>query len=202
MNQSKTTIPPDVNALLDKWISNSEKYSAAHKVEASTLKKRHSLLGTSSMILIAIVGTNIFTDIQQVATTPELKWLLAFLSMVASIFAALVTFYNFSERSASHQSASKEYDDIVCQLEILKTSVMAMKPIDWRNNLTAYSHHIEAIGRRVELPSSMVIHKKLAHKPRDFSLGSGKGTRIIVERIPREGYVEELKQVFIASCNR
>ena len=152
--------PVDVSELLIKWIETAQKYAIAHRMEAIILKKRHTQIGAPSVVLSAVVGTSIFAAIQEAAQSFALKSLLALLSMTAAALAALITFYSFQERAAAHRIASEEYDDVARRLEVLRTSLIAMIPKDWRNVLDGYSQTLEAIGRRADLPPSMISQKR------------------------------------------
>ena len=178
----------DVSYLLDKWIETASSYSKAHHLEAIKLKKLHTRIGAPSVALSAIVGTSIFATFQNVEESSTLKLILAFLSMLAACLAALVTFLNASEESANHKIASEEYDEIARRLDILKTSVSSMIPKDWRNVLEGYSQRLEAIGRRANLPESMIVNKQ--------KLGSTGFSGITELKFPREGFPDELEVTF------
>jgi hypothetical protein len=154
-------IPEDVNELISQWISIANEYAASHLQEAITLKKRHTRIGTLSVIISAVIGTSIFAGIQAGASG-ILQWVFAILTMAAAALAAVVTFKNYAERAGNHKATSEEYADIARQLEILKASVTTMKPDEWRNVLEGYSQDLDAIGRRAELPSSMIDWDKIA----------------------------------------
>ena len=114
-----------------------------------------------------------------------------------SIFLAVsLPFYKFAENSTKHKIASIEYREIAHQLAILKTSVVKMKPNEWRNSLEAYSKNIEAIGRRVDIPSSLKITKKVIVDSENYTLGQNETKSITTSKIPEEGYVTELESVY------
>lgn len=190
--------PSDVGELLGKWLFTAQTYAAAHRIEAVKLKKRHMLSGAPSVVISAVVGTSIFAGIQEAAQSVGLKWFLACLSMTAAGLAALVTFYNYAERSTRHKIASEEYDDTARRLEILRTSVSEMLPAEWRNVLDGYSQRLEAIGKRVDLPESMTVITKETIETLSAFPG-GERTETILTRhpkLPREGFPDELERVF------
>lgn len=194
--QSQRLAPCDVNELLAKWISTAQAYSSAHRAEAVALRKQHNYLGAPSVALSAIVGTSIFAAIQDAAQSPPLKWLLAMLSMSAAALAALITFYNFAERSANHRIASEEYEDTARRLQILTTSITSMAPTDWRNILDGYSQRLEAIGRRADIPSSMVVITEEVREYKGFTVGSRQVVKVSSPKLQRVGFPSELEEVF------
>jgi hypothetical protein len=200
-DRRKINAPSDVNALLEKWITTATVYSKAHREAAIILQKRHMRIGAPSVGLSAVVGTSIFAAIQEVADTPALKWTLALLSMGAAALAALLTFYNFAEKSASHRIASEEYNDVARRLDLLKTSITQMPPSDWRNVLEGYSQRLEAIGRRADIPESMII-KERHHVQGMFESGTRTVVRLRYPHLPQVGFPEELEQVFLQNNNR
>jgi hypothetical protein len=190
--------PSDVGQLLGKWVSTAQAYAVAHRIEAIALKKRHTLTGAPSVVISAIVGTSIFAGIQEAAQSAGLKWSLALLSMTAAGLAALVTFYNYAERSTRHRIASEEYDDTARRLDILRTSISEMLPAEWRNALDGYSQRLEAIGKRVDLPESMTLTREEAIEVKGALPGGARTETTFVRypKLPRDGFPDELERVF------
>jgi hypothetical protein len=153
--RARRPVPADVEELVSEWIRVAKAYGAAHARDALTLATRHKVIGAPSVAASAIVGTSIFASLQGAPAAPAVKWALAMLSMAAAGLAALVTFHDFAERSTRHRIASEEYLAVARALEIVKTSVTRMPPSEWRSLLDGHSQRLEAIGTRVDLPSSM-----------------------------------------------
>lgn len=222
MNQRATEIqaPADVVGMLAEWIESATAYAHAHRLEAVKLKKRHAWLGTPSVVLSTVVGTSIFAAIQEAAQSTLLKSVLALLSMSAAALAALVTFNGFAEKSASHRIASEEYGDVARRLQVLRTSIAAMRPSDWKNVLDGYSQQLDAIGRRADIPESMLVDEALYIAPSApsapsvpfppfaasavppvrpaaaASLSCREGVRERYPRLRRGGFSYELQRVF------
>lgn len=151
----KHRVPADVEELVSEWIGLAKAYGAAHAKDAFALAVRHRAIGAPSVALSAIVGTGIFASLQGASPATAVKWVLATLSMAAAGLAALVTFLDLAEKSARHRIASEEYLAVARALEIVKTSVTRMPPGEWRSLLDGHSQRLEAIGARVDLPSSL-----------------------------------------------
>ena len=92
------------------------------------------------------------------------------------------------------ESISKDPVDRI----ISATSIIEMAPTDWRNVLDGYSQRLESIGRRADLPSSMIVIKEEVHEWKGMLPGGSKKEVVKVKtpRIPREGFVEELESVY------
>ncbi|WP_437306561.1 SLATT domain-containing protein [Sorangium sp. So ce388] len=150
--------PADVKYLALKWCNIAVAYADAHRSEATSLQRMNRRIGAPSVALSAIVGTSIFAGIQQAAQSDTLKWLLAVASMTAAGLAALVTFHNYAERATKHKVASEEYAEVVRRLQLIMTSVNRNNPEGWIRSLGSISQTLDAIGRRVEIPSKVVEH--------------------------------------------
>jgi hypothetical protein len=198
VTEQLVTVPSDVDQLLAKWLSTAQAYAEAHRLEAIVLKNLHMRTGAPSVLISAVVGTSIFAGIQEAAQSVGLKWFLAVLSMSAAGLAAVVTFYNYGERSTCHKIASEEYDDVARRLEILRTSISKMLPTEWRNVLDGYSQTLEAIGKRVYLPKSMTVTREEVSEMKGALPGGMQTATFVVRspKLPREGFPEELERVF------
>ncbi|XXY17630.1 SLATT domain-containing protein [Sorangium sp. So ce216] len=148
--------PADVKYLALKWCHIAAAYADAHRSEATSLQRMNRRIGAPSVALSAIVGTSIFAGIQQAAQSDTLKWLLAVASMTAAGLAALVTFHNYAERATKHKVASEEYAEVVRRLQLMMTSASRNNPEGWIRSLGSLSQTLDAIGRRVEIPSKVV----------------------------------------------
>lgn len=69
---------------------------------------KHAMLGVPVIICTSIVGTSIFATLSE---NPAIIWKVAagLISLVATVLAALQTFFKLSELSAKHKLAGAEY---------------------------------------------------------------------------------------------
>ena len=92
----------------------------AHYEYGTTLERRHLYFGIPAVALSAIVGTAVFSSLEDgVDVTTRL--IFGLLSIASAVVAALQTFLNLSDRGAKHKSAGACYGGIRRDLELLKT---------------------------------------------------------------------------------
>jgi hypothetical protein len=198
--------PADIKALASQWFEIATEYANAHRLEARRLQSRNWLVGTPSVLLSAIVGTSIFAGIQQAAHSETFKWLLAGASMAAAGLASLVTFYDLAQRATKHKIASEEYSELARRLQLLVAS-SAQNTLDgWTRALESVSQRLDAIGRRVELPPSMVVLRKEVHEIHEIKgmLPGGSSREVVYvsePKVQREGFEDELRSIPRNSAN-
>lgn len=80
----------------------------AHYIGAQRCERRGRLLGTTSAMLGAIVGTSIFASL---GTSPSAAWKITvgLVSTIAAVLVALQTFLGYADRAAKHRGAGAAY---------------------------------------------------------------------------------------------
>ena len=80
----------------------------AHYISAQRCERRGRLLGTTSAMLGAVVGTSIFASL---GTSPSTAWKITvgLVSTIAAVLVALQTFLGYADRAAKHRGAGAAY---------------------------------------------------------------------------------------------
>jgi hypothetical protein len=83
----------------------------AHYAMAQSLEHRHKLLGVPVIVTTTVVSAAIFSTLEAQAA---LGWKVAtgFVSVAASVLAALQTFFNFADQAERHQVSARGYSQI------------------------------------------------------------------------------------------
>lgn len=116
------------------------------------LKRRHWWLGAPSVIMSAVVGASVFSELQESVDDVDLRYVLASVSVAAAVLAGLVTFFDFAGRSSSHKVASEGYSLVAKVLQTKAVSLNRMPPHEWLNVLDGYAKRLEAIGVSFDIP--------------------------------------------------
>lgn len=99
-------------SLLEKWQRRIRAAHKAHYYEASKLEKKQKNLGIIVVCLTTLVGTSVFTSLAK-----EYQVITGLLSVSATIFAALQTYLNYSEKRTAHLMASTQLSSIKKRIE-------------------------------------------------------------------------------------
>jgi len=142
--------PPKIKDLLAERRARAEVYSKAHRRAAVRFERKHYWLGIPSTMMGAIVGTTIFGTIEKAASSWPIKVGLAAVSMTAACLVALQTFLRYLERSAQHNLAHAEYEDIAGAVEILSMQEKTRR--EWVGCLEGILQRFDAIKGRAPIP--------------------------------------------------
>jgi hypothetical protein len=98
---------------------NAAVVSRAHFMAWERCSRWNRYFGISVVIMTALVGTAIFGTLQQ---NPELYWriLAGGISILATVFAALQTYLNFSEQAEKHKEAGNSYAELRRKFDLLE----------------------------------------------------------------------------------
>jgi hypothetical protein len=100
--------------LLEEWHRRCYAAQSAHYATADLCRLLNYLVGVPAVIFASIVGTAIFADLAD--DTPR-RLVVASVSILAAVLAALQTFLRFSERAAAHATAGDWYSAIRRDIE-------------------------------------------------------------------------------------
>jgi hypothetical protein len=96
----------------------SQRKCNAHYLLAEKNKHKHTWLGIFVTLFSSIVGTTIFATISNHSTNPAIQIITGFLSVIAAVLSAFLTFFRFSEISQQHKNAASAYETIRHNLDM------------------------------------------------------------------------------------
>jgi hypothetical protein len=111
--------PVDENQLLLKWIRRARESQASHYDMADLLSARDRQVGWLVTALTAFVGTAVFASLNSADVPSGLKIAVGFVSVTATVSAALQTFLRYAERAEKHRAAGARYGAVRRRLEAI-----------------------------------------------------------------------------------
>ena len=102
--------------LIRGWLLHAHKYRDCHDLAGRRNNTYRYLLGVTSILLSAIVGSSIFTALQT-QTKPSFHIIIGLVSIVAAVLTSLQTFFNFESLAERHRLAGVKYKAIIWELE-------------------------------------------------------------------------------------
>lgn len=112
-------LAPDVELLAADWFRRARESQRAHYERGKWCQNMNRALGMPTIALSVVVGTKVFSDIDQHADS-RTKLILGLLSVLAAVLASLQTFMSFAELAARHKVTGAKYGSIRRDLELLK----------------------------------------------------------------------------------
>src|SRR6185295_6435687 len=103
-----------VTQLLGNWHKRVYAAQSAHYAAADLFRRLNYVVGVPAVVFSSVVGTAIFAGLEK--ETPR-ALVIASVSIIAAILAALQTFLRFSERAAPHATAGNWYSAIRRDIE-------------------------------------------------------------------------------------
>jgi len=103
-----------VTQLLGNWHKRCYAAQSAHYASADLFRRLNYIVGVPAVVFSSVVGTAIFAGLEK--ESPR-ALLIASVSIMAAILAALQTFLRFSERAAQHATAGNWYSAIRRDIE-------------------------------------------------------------------------------------
>jgi hypothetical protein len=104
--------------VLQQWLNGVRIEHIAHSRAAARFESVGRGLGLAVVVLTAIVGTSLFSTIEQSPST-ALKIVAGLLALAASAVAALQTFLGYGERAARHREVAAKYGALRRRLDAL-----------------------------------------------------------------------------------
>jgi hypothetical protein len=111
--------PPGTATLLDLWSKTAAKAAGRHADACDYFEHWDSVLGLTSAVLAAIVGSTIFISLQQ-TTSLVVKLAAGAIGLIAAIAAAVQTTVKYGARAERHRQASRQYGALLRQLDELR----------------------------------------------------------------------------------
>ena len=105
-----------IEEMLNQWHYRIEANQTAYNYAAQYYRRRHYLVGLPVVVLTGIIGTAIFTNLQD---NPGLilRIVMGTLSVAAAIFSGIQTFFKYGELSEKYRRGSVEFGAIRRQIE-------------------------------------------------------------------------------------
>ena len=123
MNEKRIFRPNNLEEMLKGWLLHCHKERDRHNEAARAYDRYHHLLGVSAIILSAFVGTSVFASLSQNAPDLRIRIIVGMLSVLATILAALVTFYKFAEQAEKHRATATKNKAIIRELEFILSQI-------------------------------------------------------------------------------
>ncbi len=111
--------PPGPRALLDQWSKTATKAAGRHADASDHFEHWDSVLGLTSAVLAAIVGSTIFISLQQ-TTSLIVKVAAGAIGLIAAVAAAVQTTVKYGARAERHRQASRQYGALLRQVDELR----------------------------------------------------------------------------------
>lgn len=138
------------------WYSRVVWVQQGHYLAALHFTRRHWLLGGSTILLTALVGTSVFASLNRQA---DLLVLTGALSVMATLLAALQTFLSYGERADKHRVAGARYGVVGRALELMLASAQFDAP-----GLVKIKERLDALAQECpHIPDA--VHKKMQGNP-------------------------------------
>ncbi len=102
--------------LIDQWRRGLRISHRAHYEAAKYYQSLHLAFGLPSVIISALLGTTIFTDLQY-SNVAWIKTIMAVLSVTMVALSSLQAFLRYAERSERHKAAAVQIGEVRRELE-------------------------------------------------------------------------------------
>lgn len=107
--------------VLKEWHERLTTLHRAHKRAAAIYERQSRLLGLSTTVLSAVVGTTIFTTLQETPTI-AVRAIVGLISVAAAVVAAVQTFLKLPDLAQRHNSAARQFGDLRRRVERLQAT--------------------------------------------------------------------------------
>lgn len=105
------SMEPTAQNLLLRWLKRAREDSFAHYISETFLSRLHLVIGVPATIFATIVGTAVFSSLEN-STAIWIKIVVGVFSIMTAILSGLQTFLRFSEKAERHKKAAVEYGAI------------------------------------------------------------------------------------------
>lgn len=122
--------PESKDELILAWLRRARESQFAHYEMADRLRRRHLWIGVPIIVLTTAVGTSAFASVVSELIPIWSKVAVGSASVLAAVFAALQTFFKFSERAERHKTFAAKYGALRRELETLHASGRANDEAD------------------------------------------------------------------------
>jgi hypothetical protein len=147
-----------------------------HFANAHRLEKLHYAVGLPATILAAVTSATIFTKLNEDMSL-NMKFLMASVSLVAGIFAAVQTFYSFAKRSETNRSIAAQLGQVDRQTGIL-ILFLPTNRAELEQKITKLNEaifQVTSAAPTVELPRQALSSSQSGPSKSDTDSGGGGG---------------------------
>lgn len=112
-------------SVIHNWRFRSDRVQQAHYLAGRRYERFNRYIGAPTAVIMAIVGTAIFSNISDKAQGLSVKWqiVVGLLSVTAAVLSGLQTFLGFAELGEKHRTAGARYAHLKQKLELLECYV-------------------------------------------------------------------------------
>lgn len=159
--------------LIEDWHRKGRQSQKINYTMGNIYLRYHYVIGIMSIIFSTIVSSAFFDQINQGAsTTTNMKYVMAVLSILVAILAALQTFFRFAEKSEKYKLISAKYGAVVRQLEYLMSQEEITKD-EFKRQITEVRKSMDELTESsLNIPEGVKkkVSKKLNSEPRKNKL--------------------------------
>lgn len=144
---SDTDTVEKIRALAERYSKMVHGSNRGHYIAAERAEIRGRVIGITSAILGAIVGTSIFATIQ---SSPSVPWRISagLLATGAAVLAAMYTFLDYAKRAASHRTAGAAYGRLFREFDGFFLELSASKDVpQLMGSLTRLRNRMDELGQ-------------------------------------------------------
>lgn len=163
-------------AVLDEWKQRISRSHRAHKKAAAFYEAWSRRLGIIAAVLSAMVGTTVFSTLEEASLPIAIKVILGLLSVAAAVFAALQTYLKLPEVAQSHSKAATDFGDLRRRIERLE--INPPTPEKLNDALTALDEEWRAISERAPIVTQKIYEQVDRQGAQQVTLGDAKERRI------------------------
>lgn len=117
-------------SVLDEWKQRISRSHRAHKMAAAFYEAWSRRLGIIATVLSAVVGTTVFSTLQEASLPVAIKIILGLLSVAAAVFATLQTYLKLPEIAQNHSKAATDFGDLRRRVERLEVNPPTSEKLD------------------------------------------------------------------------
>jgi hypothetical protein len=107
----------EILRLLENWRTRLNFAQTGHYARCEGYQRLHEYMGASLVVVSALVSCFLFFDAQK-SVSPEVKTIVAVVSILATVLASLQTFLRPGEKSELHRAKAARYGSLKRQIEI------------------------------------------------------------------------------------
>ena len=146
----------EVKFVAYEWYNRVVWIQYGHYKSALYFSRRHSVMGSITVLMTAVIGTSVFATLAKQA---DLLVLVGALSVMATLLSALQTFLSYGERAERHKIAGSRYGKVGRQLELL----LAHEQFD-QNELVKIKEQLDSLSQECpHIPDK--VNKLMEKKP-------------------------------------
>ncbi|MCA1958790.1 MAG: SLATT domain-containing protein [Nitrospira sp.] len=162
-------------SVLDEWKQRISRSHRAHKKAAAFYEAWSRRLGIIAAVLSAIVGTTVFSTLEEASLHIAIKVILGLFSVAAAVFAALQTYLKLPELAQNHSKAATDFGDLRRRIERLEANPPTSEKLDVA--LAALDEEWRAISERAPIITQKIYEQVERQAAQQVAPGDAKERR-------------------------